>query len=144
MKRILCVSMVLILLLTACSAPVQQLPPSTEQDGDDGYGVYEFTFHVECLSGWTFEDWNFIYTYKGKEIQSGYQMLFSLGLFSFHSVQVDVIEQGNPQNVFHAAFPIAICDGGYGETEITVTDTGGKTTIYKITCGVTQVGKQKG
>lgn len=142
MKRILCTSIALLLLLTACSAPVQQVPPSTEPDGDYAYGVYEFTFDVERVSGWPFEGWDFVYTYNGEKIQSGHQILFSLELFSFHSVQVDVIERDNPKNSFSATFPVAICDGGSGKTEITVTDSNGKTATFKVTCEVIQVGKR--
>ena len=36
MKKILCTSIVLIILLAACSAPVQQVPPTTELSGDYG------------------------------------------------------------------------------------------------------------
>lgn len=142
MKRILCTSIALLLLLTACSAPVQQMTPSTELGGDYDYGVYEFTFNVERVSGWPFEGWDFVYTYNGEEIQSGHQILFSLELFSFHSVQVDVIEWDNPKNSFSATFPVAICDGGSGKTEITVTDSNGRTATFKVACEVTQVGKR--
>ena len=51
MKRILCTSIVLIMLLTACSAPVQQVLPTTELSGDYTYGVYELDFHIERMSG---------------------------------------------------------------------------------------------
>lgn len=61
MKRILCTSIALLLLLTARSAPVQQMPPSTEPDGDYDYGVYKFDFDVERLSGWPFESWDVVY-----------------------------------------------------------------------------------
>ena len=142
MKRILCTSIALIMLLTACSAPVQQMPPSTEPSGDYAYGVYEFTFDVERLSGWPFEGWDFVYTYNGEQIQSGHQILFSLELFSFHSIQVDAIEKDNTNNSFSTTFPVAICDGGSGKTEITVTDSNGKTVTFKVTCEVKQVGKQ--
>lgn len=142
MNRILCTSIALLLLLTACSAPVQQVPPSTKPGGDYAYGVYEFTFDVERLSGWPVEGWDFVYTYNGEQIQSGHQILFSLEIFSFHSIQVDVIELDNPKNIFSAAFPVAICDGGSGKTEITVTDHSGKTATFKVTCEVTQVGRQ--
>ncbi len=142
MKRILCTGIALILVLTACSAPVQQVSPNTELNGDYVYGVYEFTFDIERISGWPFEGWDFIYTYNGEEIQSGHQILFSLEIFSFHSIQVDVIERDNPKNSFSATFPVAICDGGSGKTEITVTDSNGRTATFKVTCSVTQVGKQ--
>ena len=142
MKRFLCTTIALTMLLTACSAPAQQVLPSAELGGDYDYGVYELDFDVERLSGWPFEGWDVVYTYNGEEIQSGHQILFSLEIFSFHSIQVDVIEKDNPKNSFSATFPVAICDGGSGKTEITVTDSNGKTTTFKVTCEVTQVGKQ--
>ncbi|MBQ9167128.1 MAG: hypothetical protein IJX67_01805 [Oscillospiraceae bacterium] len=142
MRRILCTSIALLLLLTACSAPVQQLPPITEPDGDYAYSVYEFTFDTERVSGWPVEGWDFVYIYNGEKIQSGHQILFSLELFSFHSIQVDVTERDNPKNSFSATFPVAICDGGSGKTEITVTGSNGKTATFKVTCEVTQVGKR--
>ena len=141
MKRILCTSIVLIMLLTACSAPAQQ-PPSTELNGGVTYGVYELDFSVERLSGWPFEGWDFVYTYNGEKIQNGHQVLLSVEIFTFYSVQVEVIERDNPKNSFTATFPVAICDGGSGKTEITVTDSNVKTATFKVTCDVTQVGKR--
>ena len=129
------------MLLTACSAPAQQ-PPSTELNGGVTYGVYELDFSVERLSGWPFEGWDFVYTYNGEEIQNGHQVLLSVEIFTFYSVQVEVIERDNPKNSFTATFPVAICDGGSGKTEITVTGSNGKTATFKVTCDVTQVGKR--
>jgi hypothetical protein len=57
-------------------------------------------------------------------------------------MQVDIIEKAAPGNTYSATFPGAICHGGTGKTEITVTDSSGKTATFKITCQVTQVGKQ--
>ena len=142
MKRILCTSIVLIMLLTACSAPAQQMPPNTELNGNYTYGVYELNFDIERLSGWPFEGWDFVYTYNGEKIQNGHQVLLSVEIFTFYSVQVEMIERDNPKNSFTASFPVAICDGGSGKTEITVTGSNGKTATFKVTCDVTQVGKQ--
>ena len=142
MKRILCTSIVLIMLLTACSTPMQQVPPSTEPNVNYTYGVYELNFNVERLSGWPFEDWGVVYTYNGEEIQSGHQVLLSVEVFTFYSVQVEMIERDNPENSFTATFPVAVCDGGSGKTEIRVTGSNGKTAAFKVTCDVTQVGKR--
>ena len=142
MKRILCTSIVLVMLLTACSAPVQQTPPSTEPNGNYTYGVYELDFNVERLSGWPFEGWDVVYTYNDEVIESGHQVLLSVEVFTFYSVRVDMIERDNPNNTFSATFPVAICDGGSGKTEITVTGSNGKTATFKVTCDVTQVGKR--
>lgn len=142
MKRVLCTSIVLVMLLAACSAPVQQVPLSTEPTGNYIYGVYELDFNVERLSGWPFEGWDFVYTCNGEEIQNGYQVLLSVEIFTFYSVQVNVIEQDNPKNSYSAAFPVAICHGGSGETKITATGSNGKTVTFGVTCLVTQVGRQ--
>ena len=142
MKRILRTSIVLVMVLTGCSAPAQQVPPSTELNGNYTYGVYELNFDIERLSGWPFEGWDFVYTYNGEKIQNGHQVLLSVEIFTFYSVQVDVIERDNPKNSFTATFPVAICDGGSGKTEITVTGSNGKTATFKVTCEVTQVGKR--
>ena len=142
MKRILCTSIVLIMLLTACSAPAQPVPPNTEPSGSYTYGVYELNFDVERLSGWPFEGWDVVYTYNGEKIQNGHQVLLSVELFTFYSVQVEVIERDNPENSFTATFPVAICNGGSGKTEMTVTDSNGKSATFKVTCKVTQVGKR--
>ena len=114
MKRILCTSMALLLLLTACSAPVQQISPSTAPNGSYTYGVYELDFDVERLSGWPFEGWDVVYTYNDEVIESGYQVLLSVEVFTFYSVRVEMIERDNPKNTFTATFPVAICDGGSG------------------------------
>ena len=83
MKSILCTSIVLIMLMTACSGPVQQVPPTTELSGDYTYGVYELYFNVERLSGWPFEGWDVVYTYNDEVIESGYQVPLSVEVFSF-------------------------------------------------------------
>jgi hypothetical protein len=130
------------MLLTACSAPVQQVPPSTEPSGNYTYGVYELNFDVERLSGWPFEGWDVVYTYNDEEIRSGHQVLLFVEVFTFYSVQVEMIERDNPENSFTETFPVAICDGDSGKTEITVTNSNGKTATFKVTCDVTQVGKR--
>lgn len=136
MKRILCTSIALMVLLSMCSAP------SREPIGGFTHGMYEFRFTVERLSGWPFEGWDFVYTYDGEEIKTGDRILFSLEIFSFYYIQADVIERDTPDNIYSTTFPVAICDGGSGKTEITVTDSDGRTATFQITCRVTQVGKR--
>ena len=138
MKRIICASLSLLMLLTGCTAPEPDpLPPESFT-----YGIYEFTFSVEQLSGEPTDAWDFVYTYNGETITTGHQIRFSLGIFTFHSIQVDIVEKAAPGNTYSATFPVAICHGGTGKPEITVTNDDGKTATFKITCQVTQVGKQ--
>jgi hypothetical protein len=123
---------------SGCTAPAPG-PLPTESFT---YGIYEFAFSVEQLSGEPIDAWDFVYTYNGEAITTGHQIRFSLGIFTFHSMQVDIIEKAAPGNIYSATFPVAICRGGTGKTEITVTNADGKTATFKITCQVTQVGKQ--
>ena len=138
MKKFFCAGIALLLILSGCTAP-SPTPLPTESFT---HGIYEFTFSVEQLSGEPTDAWDFVYTYNGETITSGHQILFSLEIFTFHSVRVDVIEKDAPDNTYGATFPIAICHGGTGKTEITVTDTNGATATFKISCQVTQFGKQ--
>ena len=138
MKRIICASLSLLLLLTGCTTPAPT-PLPTESFT---YGIYEFTFAVEQLSRELTDAWDFVYTYNDETITNGHRIRFPLGIFSFHSIQVDVIEKADPGNTYSATFPVAICRGGSGKTEITVTNADGTTATFKITCQVTQIGKQ--
>ena len=138
MKRIICASLTLLLLLTGCTASAPT-PLPTESFT---YGIYEFAFAVEQLSGEPTDAWDFVYTYNGETITTGHQIRFSLGIFTFHSIQVDVIEKAAPGNIYSATFPVAICRGGTGTTELTVTNADGTTATFKIPCQVTQIGKQ--
>ena len=138
MKRIMCICTALLLLLTGCTTLVPD-PLPTESST---YGIYEFTFSVEQLSGEPTDAWDFIYTYNGETITSGHQICFSLGIFTFHSIQVDVIEKVACGNTYNATFPVAICNGGTGKTELTATNSNGKVATFKITCQVSQVGRQ--
>ena len=92
MKRIICASLSLLMLLTGCTAPAPD-PLPTESFT---YGIYEFTFSVEQLSGEPTDAWDFVYTYNGETITTGHQIRFSLGIFTFHSIQVDIVEKAAP------------------------------------------------
>ena len=138
MKKFFCAGIALLLILSGCTAP-SPTPLPTESFT---HGIYEFTFSVEQLSGEATDQWEFVYTYNGETITSGHQILFSLEIFTFHSIQVDVIEKASPSNTYSSTFPVAICRGGTGKTEITVTNADGKTATFKISCQVTQIGEQ--
>lgn len=136
MRKIVCATMALLLLLTGCTAPTPEQTESFTQ------GIYEFTFAVEQTAGEPTDAWGFAYTYNGETITSGHQILFSLEIFTFHSMQVDIVEKAAPDNTYSATFPVAICAVGSGKTELTVTDSDGIAATFKVTCQVTQIGKQ--
>ena len=138
MRKILCATMALLLLLSGCTAQIPTLMPSESYT----QGIYAFTFTVEQTAGEPTDAWEFVYTYNGETITSGHQILFSLEIFTFHSMQVDIIEKAAPDNTYSATFPVAICAVGSGKTELTVTDSDGIMTTFKITCRVTQIGKR--
>ena len=140
MKRILYIFIATMLLLTACTKPMPKEDILPEQIYTQG--VYELTFSVEQISGGHFDDWVIVYTHNGETISSGHEVLLSLEIFTFQSVRIDVIEKSNPNNAFTATFPVAICDGGSGKTEITVTTIDGQSSTFKINCDVNQTGKR--
>ena len=137
MKKIVCLIMALLLLAGCTTREPEPVPTESFKQG-----VYEFSFSVEQISGEPTDEWKFLYTYNGETITSGHQIRFPLEIFTFHSIQVEVIEKGVPGNKYSATFPVAICDGGSGRTEVTVTGSDGKEVAFKITCQVTQIGKQ--
>ena len=109
MKRILCASMVLVMLLTACSGPEQPLETVVYGEVYSTCGVYELDFSVRRLSGWPFEKWDVVYLYMNEQIQSGYQFQFPLDLFTHYTVSVLVTERDNPENSYTASFCALTC-----------------------------------
>lgn len=142
MKRVMCVVVALLLLLAGCSSPEPTPTLLPEPDGTYTQDIFELTFLVERVSGNLFSDWDFAYSHNGETITSGHQALLSVEVFTFYSVQVTVTEDGNPDNTYTASMPVALCDGGSGKTEITVTDSNGNATTFKVICAVKRVGKQ--
>ena len=140
MRKIICVWVMMVLIFTGCAAPSPA--PNTLPTETTAQGIYEFTLSAEPLSGPATDEWEFTYIYNGEQIASGHQILFSLGLFAFQSIRVEVTQKGSPGHTYSATFPVAICSGGSGKTDITVTGADGKEITFKITCQVTLVEKQ--
>lgn len=140
MKRVLCVALVL-LLLAGCSAPEPVPTPVPEPEGSYTQDIYELTFSVERVSGSSARNWVFTYSHNDEVITSGYRVLLSKEVFTFYHVRVDVAERGAEGNTLSVSIPVALCDGGSGKTEITVTAADGRVSTFKIVCTVRQVGK---
>lgn len=136
MRRILCAVM-LLLVLSGCAEPMTD-PKPTESFK---FGIYEFNFSEEQISGAPTDDWEFVYSYNGETITSGHQILYSLELFTFYRIQVVATQKSNPDCTYSTTFPVAICEVGYGKTEITVTGENGKSATFKVICWLTQMGK---
>ena len=144
MKKIIWIIVALMVAFGVCAIelPKASEPSVPAQTEDFDYGIYELAFTEEAVSGGSTGQWEFIYSYNGETIDSGYQITYSLELFTFYYIQVEVIEKGTPSNRYTATFAVAICDGGSGKTEIAVTDTADKTATFKIECQVTQKGNR--
>ena len=142
MKQVICIVVALLSLLAGCSSPEPTPTLLPEPEGTYTQDIFELTFSVEWVSGNLFSDWDFAYSHNGETITSGHQALLSVEVFTFYSVQVTVTEDGTPNNVYTASMPVALCDGGSGKTEITVTDSNGNATTFKVICAVKRVGKQ--
>ena len=135
MKRMICASTALLLLLSGCTVPTPERLPTESFT----YGIYDFSFSVEQLSGEPTDAWEFIYTYNEETITTGHQIRFSLEIFTFHSIQVTVIEKDAPGNQYSATFAVAICDGGTGKTEVRVIGNDGKIASFRIACQVNRI-----
>ena len=138
MKRLLCVALVLLLL---AGSSVPEPAPIPEPEGSYTQDIYELTFSVERVSGGSARNWDFTYSHNDEIITSGHRILLSKEVFTFYSVQVTVTEDGKTNNAYSDSFPVALCTGGSGKTEITVTAANGRTSTFKIVCTVKQVGK---
>ena len=137
MRRILC-GVMLLLVLTGCA----ELMTEPEPTGVYKYGIYEFNFSEEQISGTPTDDWEFVYSYNGETITSGYQITYSLELFTFYRIQVVAIQKSNPNYTYSAIFPVAICDGGSGKTVLSVMNANGKDSAFNIKCQVIQKGER--
>lgn len=141
MKRVICTIGALFCLLSGCSTPEPAPTPLPEPEGTYTQDIFELTFSVERVSGESIRNWDFIYSHNDEIITSGHQTLLSVEVFTFYAVQVTVAEDGNPNNVYTASMPVALCDGGSGKTEISVTAADGRTSTFKVICTVKRVGK---
>ena len=139
-RKLVAVSIAIILLLTGCSSPVQHTAPAPTAAAT--HGIYEFTFEVVQTAGAPTDQWEFCYAYSGETIRSGHRILYSLELFTFYRIQVTVTERSAPDNAYCATFPVAICNGASGKTEIAVTGTNGNQATFQIICHITQICKQ--
>lgn len=133
--------LVLALLLSGCS--VQEPEPTQHYT----HGIYELTFKTKRISNnHVGNDWSFTYTYNGETIKSGYQIVQSLEIFSFQPIQIEIREDDKIDDVGTGSMSVAICDGGSGKTQITVTEKGGKydgnTAVWEVICEVKEVGRQ--
>ena len=149
MKRIFCV-ICLLALLAGCSTEQPQTPTEAEQtipEGEYTVGIYELTFKTQLISNDSVgNDWSFTYTYNDQPIKSGYTITQSLEVFAFQSIDIEIRENDKIDDVGIGTMAVAICDGGSGKTQITVTETNGlykgNTAVWEISCEVRLVDKK--
>lgn len=139
MKRTICIVCLLALLLSGCSA--------ARPEENYSYGIYRLTFTAKKISNnCVGNEWSFTYTHNGQVIKSGYTITQSLNVFALQSIGVEVREHDKIDDVETGTLLVAICDGGSGETKVTVTETSGRfkgnTAVWEITCDVNLVGKR--
>ena len=150
MKRSICIVCLLALLLAGCATEQAQTPTQAEPtipEGDYTYGIYELTFKTKLISNNSVgNDWSFTYTHNGQTIKSGYTIEQSLEIFTFQSIGIEIREDDKIDDVGTGTMAVAICEGGSGKTQITVTETSGcfkgNTAVWEISCEVKLVGKK--
>lgn len=146
MKRTVCIVCLLALLLSACSIGEQTQTPAIPK-GDHKCGIYQLTFtEKEISNDHVGNDWSFTYTHNGQTIKSGYTITQPLETFTFQSIGVEIREKDKIDDVGTGTLAVAICEGGSGKTEITVTENAGafngNTAVWEISCEVKLVSKQ--
>ena len=144
MKRFVCIVCLLALLLSACS---MDETPITILQNNYTQGIYQLTFKTRQISNnHVGNDWSFTYTYNGQPIRSGYTINQSLEIFTFQSINVEVRENDNIDDVGTGLISVAICDDSSAKTRVTVTETNGRYTgnhaVWEITCEVKLIDKQ--
>lgn len=146
MKKLVYLIMLVALLLAGCSAQEPE-PEPILPEVNYTQGIYQLTFKTRKISNdCVGNDWSFTYTYNGQEIKSGFQIYQSLEIFTFQAIEVEIREDDKIDDVGTGTLRVAICDGGSGKVEITVTEKGGKyngnTAVWEITCEVKEVGRE--
>ncbi len=144
MKQFVCLIVLIALFLSACSA-AEPTPAIPEQAYTQG--IYQLTFQTKLLSNdCVGNDWSFTYTHNGQAIKSGYTITQSLEIFTFQSIGVEVRENDKIDDVGTGTLSVAICDGGSGKTQVTVTETSsrykGNAAVWEISCQVKLAEKQ--
>ena len=126
--------MVAVILLTGCNSQMQ--PQYREPVVTQAQCTYRFEFFLICEPEDAIGEWDVVYTYFDEEIEDGHQIQFPEGVFSFYTVQVDLIEKDYSPNSYSTNLRVGILDGGFGSTEITVTNRNGENTAFRISCNV--------
>ena len=132
------------LLLIGCAT--EEILPIVQEDNYT-IGIYELTFKTKKISNnFVGNDWSFSYSHNGIPIDNGYQIPLSLELFTFQTIDIEIREQDKIDDVGNGVMYVAICDGGSGKAEITVTETDGRykgnAAIWEVSCEVKLVDKK--
>lgn len=133
-------------MLSACSNKETTIT-IPEDTADYTYGIYELTFTAKKISNNSVgNDWKITYKHNGKEIKSGYQILLSLEVFTFQTIEVEIREDDKIDDVGSGKINIGVCDGGGGKVKITITENNGRykgnSAEWEIICSVKLIGKK--
>lgn len=125
----------------------EQIETMPEDTADYTYGIYELTFTPKKISNNSVgNDWKITYKHNGKEIKSGYQILLSLEVFTFQTIEVEIREDDKINDVGSGKMNVAICDGRSGKVRIIVEESDGRykgnKAEWEISCSVKLVGKK--
>ena len=132
-SNILCIGMAAVILLTGCSSRMQQYeePVATQLQC-----TYRLDFSLVCEPENAIGEWGVVYSCFDEKIKDGHLIQFPEGVFSFHTVKVDLIEKDHPRNSYSTELRVGILRGGSGSTEVTVTNRKGENALFHICCNV--------
>lgn len=146
MKKLICIICVIAFVMSGCSNN-EQIETMPEGTTDYTYGIYELTFTAKKISNNSVgNDWKITYKHNEEIIKNGYQILLSLEVFTFQTIEVEIREKDKIDDVGCGKMNVAICDGGSGKVKITITENNGRykgnTAEWEISCSVKLVGKK--
>ena len=151
MKKLFCLFCVISFLFCGCNKteiiPNENKQFIEEENKDYQYGVYKLTISKKLLSNKSVgNDWSFKFFYNGEEVENGHEIIYSLELFQFITIEAEITEKDKINDVGTGKIVLGLCDGGKGKEEITVTENAsafkGNQAVWEISCELKMVGKK--
>lgn len=118
-----------------------------EENRNCSYGIYELNITKKLLSNnCVGNDWSFKFFLNGEEIKDGHEIIYSLELFQFITIEAEITEKDKINDVGAGKITLGLCDGGKGKAEIEVIENAGafkgNKAIWEITCELKMIGKK--
>lgn len=150
MKRLICLFCVISFLFCGCdkTEPAGKgITEFIEENRNCSYGIYELNITKKLLSNNAVgNDWSFKFFLNEEEIKNGHEIIYSLELFQFITIEAEITEKDKINDVGTGKITLGLCDEGRGKAEIIVIENAGRfkgnKAIWEITCELKMIGKK--